>query len=773
MTTVRLAAIALILSFACTLPVAAQAGADGDLQTLIDAATPGAVIDVPVGVYDGPLVVNKAVHLRGEVGPDDTHATPDGARTILDGGGKGTVLTITASGATVENLLIRNSGSVIDREEGGIVVENANDVRIIGNRLENVLYGIRGVQANRLHVINNYISGMDLHIARRGDGIRLWQSEGCLVEGNTIERARDAIFWFSDNTTVRGNEFRDSRYGVHMMYTDGMTIVDNYLKGNSVGAYLMYSTNVRVAGNTFRLNRGPSGYGLALKDMDGVTALDNYYIDNRVGLFFDNAPSRVDVTQEIARNVLAFNDIGVLMMPAVKRNLLHDNVFLDNLEQVGVKGGGSNPGDELGGNGWDGNFWSDYVGYDEASDGVGDLAYRAESLFENLADQHPNLGLLHFSPVAQAIDLAARAFPVIKPKPKLTDDTPRVAPVLPAVAPLVEPVSNAMGWLAGGLLLGAIVLFWSEISKPLVRSRANGTQSGQMARMRTDDPKQIGTNPPHSINPRSITEDTSMISVKNLVKRYPQPGRAWWSDATITAVDDLSFELSAGQSMALWGVNGAGKTTVLKCLLGLLGCEGELRLNGFDLHRNGRAARRHFGYVPQELAFHNDLSVLESCRFYARLKDVPLDQIPHVLAQVDLVGQERKAVGALSGGMKQRLALALALLADPQVLLLDEPTSNLDADTRTEFLDLLAQLHADGKTLLFTSHHLEEVEQLAQRVLILQDGKVVADGAPTELMSILDPKRVPPATPAMIVPTNGGANGTGHRTDFDNALVIS
>ncbi len=158
--------------------------------------------------------------------------------------------------------------------------------------------------------------------------------------------------------------------------------------------------------------------------------------------------------------------------------------------------------------------------------------------------------------------------------------------------------------------------------------------------------------------------------------------------------------------------------------MGLLDCEGELYLDGHDLRRDGRRARRLLGYVPQELAFHADMSVDECCRFYARLKKVTPARIPVVLDQVGLSAQSRKAVGALSGGMKQRLALALALLADPPLLLLDEPTSNLDAKTRDEFIDLLVALRQAGKTLLFTSHYAEEVERLADRVLILKDGQI-------------------------------------------------
>lgn len=189
-----------------------------------------------------------------------------------------------------------------------------------------------------------------------------------------------------------------------------------------------------------------------------------------------------------------------------------------------------------------------------------------------------------------------------------------------------------------------------------------------------------------------------------------------------TAINDLSFAVVPQQAIALWGANGAGKTTVIKCLLGLLRYTGQIRVAGFDAQRQGRDARKLLGYVPQELAFYDDLSTSDTARFFAQLKKTPVQQVAAVLDQVGLADHLAKPVRALSGGLKQRLALGLALLGDPPILVLDEPTSNLDVGTRNTFLHLLAQVKAAGKTIVFTSHRLEEVEQLADRVLVLEQG---------------------------------------------------
>lgn len=205
-----------------------------------------------------------------------------------------------------------------------------------------------------------------------------------------------------------------------------------------------------------------------------------------------------------------------------------------------------------------------------------------------------------------------------------------------------------------------------------------------------------------------------MIEFTNLTKRYGK----------FAAVDGLSLSVKPHEAVALWGENGAGKTTAIKCLLGLLRFDGQITVGGCDVRRQGRAARQLIGYVPQELAFYKEMTTVDMAHFYARLKGAPATRIDSVLAQVGLGEHSAKRVGALSGGMKQRLALALALLGDPPVLVMDEPTSNLDTAARSQLLHLLLGVKRAGKTIIFSSHRIEEVETLADRVAVMEKGRL-------------------------------------------------
>ena len=209
----------------------------------------------------------------------------------------------------------------------------------------------------------------------------------------------------------------------------------------------------------------------------------------------------------------------------------------------------------------------------------------------------------------------------------------------------------------------------------------------------------------------------TMIQIADVHKRY---GRA-------PILAGVSFDVLSGQSVALWGSNGAGKTTLIRCMLGLVDFQGTIRVAGLDVRREGKRVRRLLGYVPQELAFYDDFRVIEACRYMARLRGADVGACEEGLENLGLLSHARKRVRELSGGMKQRLALSVALLNDPPLLVLDEPTSNLDSAGRDSLMRLLLDLKSAGKSILFISHRPEEVAGLADRVLTLECGRVLTD----------------------------------------------
>lgn len=666
------------------------------LQAAIDAAQPGDVIEVPPGLYRGNFVINKPLTLEGLGWP------------VLDGDNQGNVISIdNASDVIIRGFVIRNSGVRLDREEAGIAANKAARLVVENNRLENTLFGVDIKESEYSRVSYNIIgSKLALAVPARGDGIRIWYSENSQVIGNQVTDGRDVVLWYNNGAIIRDNIITNGRYGLHFMYCDDNLVENNRLEGNSVGAFLMYSRRLTLRHNIFANNRGPSGYGVGLKDLDGVEATDNLFVGNRVGMYFDNSPWSVDVSQHFTRNLFAHNDIGLLFTPSVKRNHFSHNSFIDNMEQVGLTGTGDFKDNKFTVNG-EGNFWSDYTGYDADGNNLGDLPYLSISLFENMMDKNPQLRLFQLSPAQQAVDLAARAFPIFQPRPKFTDEAPLMTPVIPAVAINHTHSAWPMWALAisllavAGAVIGTHSAWYLVRKKTLLRHPLRPTQHAT----RTAD-YAIRSNDP------SIEGNEPMIKVSNLTKKF----------GSFTAVNNLTFEVAEGQAVALWGANGAGKTTIIRCLLGLLSAEGKLLLNGFDAQKQGKQARAAVGYVPQELAFYDDISARDTLRFYASLKKVTVARVDTVLAEVGLLEHGHKNVAALSGGMKQRLALACALLANPPLLILDEPTSNLDTAARDDFIKLLLRQKEQGKTLLFTSHRLEEVEALASQVLVLANG---------------------------------------------------
>lgn len=205
----------------------------------------------------------------------------------------------------------------------------------------------------------------------------------------------------------------------------------------------------------------------------------------------------------------------------------------------------------------------------------------------------------------------------------------------------------------------------------------------------------------------------------------------------VAAVRDVSFTLREGETIALVGHNGAGKTTLIKLMLGLIRPgAGTVSVLGDNPAAGEFAARKRLGYLPENVSFNMALTGRETLAFYARLKRARSGDVPGLLDRVGLTAAADRRVGAYSKGMRQRLGLAQALLGDPKVLLLDEPTTGLDPALRRSFYGIIDELRAKGATVLLSSHALTELEGKADRVIILNRGVKIADGTIEELRGI-------------------------------------
>ena len=220
------------------------------------------------------------------------------------------------------------------------------------------------------------------------------------------------------------------------------------------------------------------------------------------------------------------------------------------------------------------------------------------------------------------------------------------------------------------------------------------------------------------------------LSVRGLRKRYD-------GNEVVAGID---FNVPAGTCFGLLGPNGAGKTTTLRCCLGLTTPnDGQITLNGHDVPQHAELARQRVGVVPQFDNIDPDFTVAENLMVYGRyfgIKDAVIgSRIPDLLDFAGLSGKEDARIQTLSGGMKRRLTLARALVNDPDIIFLDEPTTGLDPQARHLIWERLKQLTARGKTLILTTHFMDEAERLCDRLAVLDHGHLVTEGAPRELIA--------------------------------------
>ncbi len=209
-----------------------------------------------------------------------------------------------------------------------------------------------------------------------------------------------------------------------------------------------------------------------------------------------------------------------------------------------------------------------------------------------------------------------------------------------------------------------------------------------------------------------------------------------------TAADGVGFTIAAGETYGLLGPNGAGKTTTISMVCGLLAPDaGTVTVNGEQMRTERCAAKGHLGLVPQELSLYEDLSGRENLEFFGRLQGLDGEEVKRRGAEVlELVGLTDRAderVEDYSGGMKRRCNIGAALLHEPELLILDEPTVGVDPQSRNAILSGIAELQAGGMAVLYTTHYMEEAERLCDRIGVMDEGRMVAEGTTSELVALV------------------------------------
>ena len=220
------------------------------------------------------------------------------------------------------------------------------------------------------------------------------------------------------------------------------------------------------------------------------------------------------------------------------------------------------------------------------------------------------------------------------------------------------------------------------------------------------------------------------VNIEHLTKIYP--------DGNVLAVDDISFQVKKGEVFSFLGPNGAGKTTTIQMAATSLGItKGIIKIFGYDVEREREEVRKYIGICPQDLVFYEKLTVLENAMFFGKMYDVPAAELReranNLIDKLGLSDKRRVQASKLSGGMKRRLNLIIALVNDPELLFLDEPTAGLDPQTRHLVWDFIKGLKKRGKTIFLTTHYMDEADALSDNVAIIDHGKIIALDSPFDL----------------------------------------
>ncbi|GJM35583.1 MAG: hypothetical protein DHS20C18_45840 [Saprospiraceae bacterium] len=374
------------------------------IKTAIEQADEGDEIRIHSGTYrEGTIVVNKSLVLTGLDYP------------ILDGEGAYEILTVTAANVTIQGLHLHNTGNSYLEDRAALRIKRQKNFTIRNNRLTNTFFGIYLEKAGNGIVEGNQIIGLAENEMSSGNAIHAWHCRKIAVKNNLVIGHRDGIYFeFVDSSQVIDNRSeRNLRYGLHFMFSNYDSYSCNEFWDNGAGVAVMFSKFIEMTENLFIQNWGRSSYGLLLKEIYDATILDNQFLENTIGINIEGSTRINYLGNRFVRNGWA-----VKMAGGCLNNNFHQNNFIANTLDLVVSS-------KINNNSFDGNYWSEYSGYDLNYDGIGDVPYRPVKLFAYILDQTPESIVLLRSLFIDLLNFSEKVSPVFTPADVL-DHQPKI-----------------------------------------------------------------------------------------------------------------------------------------------------------------------------------------------------------------------------------------------------------------------------------------------------------------------------------------------------------
>jgi len=389
------------------------------INSAINAASNGDSIYLAPGTYTENLTINKALFL---IGSADN-------QSIIDGSGKGAVIKVTSPNVKISALDVRHSGDIIEDSDACIYVTNkAANVILDGNTLSQCAFGIWINGSSNPVVSNNSVTGYQKKlISDRGNGIHIWNIENGLIKGNRVFGVRDGIYLSNTGaSSIEDNVMDSVRFGIHYMYNDNNQVTGNITCNSTVGQAMMFSKRLVINNNAVINNKD---HGIMLRAIYDSKIHNNVSYGNNKGLFINDSDFN-----EIKGNWIENNAIGINVMAGGEDTQVIGNNFISNPVQVLFSWRFS----LYWHNDKQGNYWSDYLGWDYDGDKIGDKIYYASNRMDHLMHRHPKMRLLALSPVIQLLQALESRFPILRAA-SVIDKKPAMQPTTPTPSQIAFP----------------------------------------------------------------------------------------------------------------------------------------------------------------------------------------------------------------------------------------------------------------------------------------------------------------------------------------------